>query len=52
MAKGSFPKRIRRWRRNRRRQPPSEWAQTTSTVGILLLVCGAVLIAVYVAQLH
>lgn len=44
--------RYRRWKRRRLTQPPSPWRDAMSTVGIVLLVAGAVFIAIYVARLH
>ena len=44
--------RYRRWKRKRLLNPPSPWRDGVSTLGIILLLAGAVFIAIYVARLH
>lgn len=50
MANSGPISRYRRWRRQRLTHAPRPWLDSLTTVGILLLVVGALLIAVYVAR--
>ncbi|MGN6162795.1 MAG: hypothetical protein ACTHOG_13970 [Marmoricola sp.] len=44
--------RYRRWKRKRLSHAPKPWRDQLSTAGIVLLLAGAVFIAIYVIRLH
>lgn len=52
MPRNALFRPLRRWRRRRREQAPSLWSSRLSNIGIVLMLAGAVLLAVYVGRAH